>query len=70
MYALESALFFFEKSKHFRTLTLAATKFFQRSDLHHPTRNELENKIHPLKNPLNFFSPRRPGFLGVFLGVF
>ena len=56
MYALESALFF-EKSKHFRTLTLAATEFFQRSDLHHPTRNELENKIHPLKNPLNFFSP-------------
>ena len=68
MYALESALFL-KKASVFEP-PLATTEFFQRSDLHHPTRNELENKIHPLKNPLNFFSPRRPGFLRVFLGVF
>ena len=60
---------FFEKSKRFQTPTLATTEFFQRSDLHHPTRNELENKIHPLKNPLNFFLPEGPDFY-VFFYVF
>ena len=33
-------------------------------------QNELENKIQPLKTFLNFFEPRRPGFLRIFVGIF